>query len=204
MHGCGGASRKTRGQSVPLAALLLWFVAGVTLVLAGVGELAIDRSRAQAGADAVALGIAAGADGQRLASANAVMLERLERGDDVDVVVRSGGATAAARAAVQRSWRGLDPAMQLALAQAESILGRHIPIVSGRRSRADQERLWANRHNNPYPVAPPGTSDHELGLAIDVPLTVAGPLAALGDQVGLCRPLPVTDPVHFIVCGVGV
>lgn len=41
-------------------------------------------------------------------------------------------------------------------------------ITSVKRSRTDQIRLYANRHNNPYPVAPPGRSKHEVGLAWDM------------------------------------
>lgn len=90
--------------------------------------------------------------------------------------------------------------MSEALARAQRVLGRDIPIVSGRRSRADQERLWVDRLANPYPVALPGTSLHELGLAVDVPLDVAGQIAAISAQTGLCQPLPRSDPVHLIVC----
>lgn len=43
-----------------------------------------------------------------------------------------------------------------------------LTITSVRRSRTQQLALWYNRHNNPYPVAPPGTSKHELGLAWDM------------------------------------
>lgn len=34
-------------------------------------------------------------------------------------------------------------------------------VSSGFRSFAEQTRLWNNRHSNPYPVAPPGSSNHE-------------------------------------------
>jgi D-alanyl-D-alanine carboxypeptidase len=37
------------------------------------------------------------------------------------------------------------------------------------RTRAIQQGLWDNRHTNPNPVAPPGTSRHEGGFAFDVP-----------------------------------
>lgn len=32
----------------------------------------------------------------------------------------------------------------------------------------DQARLYANRARNPYPVAPPGRSKHNYGLAWDM------------------------------------
>jgi hypothetical protein len=41
-------------------------------------------------------------------------------------------------------------------------------ITSGLRTRAEQQALWDNRHNNPFPVAPPGTSNHEHGDSADV------------------------------------
>lgn len=46
--------------------------------------------------------------------------------------------------------------------------GMHFHITSGRRTYAEQERLWAGRGSNPYPVARPGTSRHETGNAADV------------------------------------
>src|SRR3954468_17729562 len=50
--------------------------------------------------------------------------------------------------------------------------GEHFHITSGLRTRAEQERLWAGRGSNPYPVARPGTSRHESGRAADV--TIGG------------------------------
>lgn len=50
-----------------------------------------------------------------------------------------------------------------------------LTVTSVRRSRTAQLRLWNNRHNNPYPVAPPGRSLHEYGLAFDM----VGPLDQL-------------------------
>jgi LAS superfamily LD-carboxypeptidase LdcB len=41
-------------------------------------------------------------------------------------------------------------------------------VTSGLRSIAEQQRLWDNRHSNPYPVAPPGASRHLDGDAADV------------------------------------
>jgi hypothetical protein len=95
---------------------------------------------------------------------------------------------------------GLAPAMVAALVRAEQLLDEPVPVVSGRRSAADQARLWANRHRNRYPVAQPGTSMHERGLAIDVPSWFAPRLARVAEAAGLCRPLPATDPIHFEVC----
>jgi hypothetical protein len=49
-------------------------------------------------------------------------------------------------------------------------------------------------------VARPGTSNHERGLAIDVPSAFVATLRGVMAVVGLCQPLPVTDPVHFELC----
>ena len=41
-------------------------------------------------------------------------------------------------------------------------------ITSGMRTVAEQQVLWDNRHTNPFPVAPPGTSNHQHGNSADV------------------------------------
>lgn len=46
--------------------------------------------------------------------------------------------------------------------------GPGVRVTSVYRSRTEQERLWRQRHNNPYPVAPPGYSYHEYGRAFDI------------------------------------
>ena len=72
-------------------------------------------------------------------------------------------------------------------------------ITSVRRSRTEQLRLWYNRGNNPYPVAPPGTSKHEYGLAWDMvgpqeDLEQAGQIwEAMGGRWGG----RFGDPIHF-------
>jgi len=65
---------------------------------------------------------------------------------------------------------------------------------SGVRSTADQARLYADRANNPNPVAPPGTSRHERGLAVDIGGMSPEQRAALS-QYGLSQPVP-NDPPH--------
>ena len=203
-----GRSANDRGQSLPFVALMVWAAAGVALTIALLGGRAIDAARAQAGADATALGEAAvPGSAQVLASANDVRLEALEHGHGiehgapVEVIVSSGPmrAVAAARASRPR-WNGLDERLRQALRRAELLLGEEVIVVSGYRSRADQERLWAARHANPYPVARPGTSLHELGLAVDVTLHQSVRLAAIAEATGLCQPLPLVDPVHFTLC----
>jgi LAS superfamily LD-carboxypeptidase LdcB len=50
--------------------------------------------------------------------------------------------------------------------------GETFHVTSGHRSIEEQQRLWDNRANNPYPVAPPGNSRHQSGRATDV--TIGG------------------------------
>ncbi|MGM5020182.1 M15 family metallopeptidase [Tardiphaga sp. 367_B4_N1_1] len=67
-------------------------------------------------------------------------------------------------------------------------------LSSGVRSTADQARLYADRGNNPNPVAPPGTSKHERGQAVDI--GGMSPVArALLPQYGLAQPVR-NDPPH--------
>jgi hypothetical protein len=144
-----------------------------------------------------------------LAVANGGSLESFESGGgEVRVRVRVGAHTASsrargeARASIARptAGEGLAPALRAALDRASQLLGRPVPVTSGFRSCQDQQRLWAGRAENPYPVAPPGSSMHERGLAVDVAPAVADDLAVVGPGVGLCRPYPRMDPVHFELC----
>jgi len=190
---------------VVVGALSALVVAGLSVV----GNDALYATRAQTVADAGALaGSVGGRDAAELVvrEGGGVVLSARSLAYDFDVVVRVGQATAGARARREpptvgvgdRS--GLAPAMLAALSRAEELGAGAIPIVSGYRSRERQESLWAMRANNPYPVARPGTSRHELGLAVDIPLSVVGALVRVAEQAGLCHPLPERDPVHFIVC----
>jgi D-alanyl-D-alanine carboxypeptidase len=65
-----------------------------------------------------------------------------------------------------------DPRMLRALETLAARRGETFNVTSGLRTHAEQTRLWNNRHSNPYPVAQPGTSRHESGLAADV--TIGG------------------------------
>lgn len=190
-----------RGQAVLLIALVLWLVVGIAVIMGALGQRAVQRARAQAAADAVALAAAAGVAPDTIAAGNAVVITSVDHVPDPDVVVSIGDIEAAARAHRTRpELAGLDARLRAAIARAELLIGEPIVVVSGFRSRADQQRLWAAREANPYPVAPPGTSLHELGLAIDVARHQASLLARSADRTGLCQPLPATDPIHFVLC----
>lgn len=204
--------RNERGQALPLLALVMVVLGAGTLVIGRYGEAAVDRAGAQTAADAAAL--AGAVDGRlaaaRLAAVNGGRLVRFERvGPDTRVVVDMGGGRASARARAQGgragigaggATEGLAPAMVAALARAQQLLGRPVPVTSGYRSPAQQAALYARRGANRYPVAPPGRSMHERGLAVDVPLWFVTRLLAVSARSGLCQPLPSTDPVHFEVC----
>lgn len=200
------------GQVLPLVAVLVAVIGFSAVQVARVGEAAGLRARAQTAADAAALaGAAAGEDAAvSEARANrARLISYREIDGDVQVKVELGAATAEARArgsaAGGGSWAagsttGLAPAMRAALARAAALLGRPVPVTSGFRSMAEQRALWARRNSNPYPVAPPGTSMHGRGLAIDVPLSFVPELLRVGRSAGLCQPYPRNDPIHFELC----
>jgi hypothetical protein len=206
-----------RGQAVPLAAAMMAVACVALIALVPVGRALHQRAQARTAADAAAL--AGAAEGEQAAEALAAdnggdLVDFERRGDEVVVTVRVGGVDAAARArsripvpaagaasGIGGDRAGLAPAMLAALARADGMLGHPVPVVSGLRTRAEQDALWERRATNPYPVAPPGTSDHERGQAIDVGREAVAELVAVAGAAGLCRPLPDADPVHFVLCG---
>lgn len=74
-----------------------------------------------------------------------------------------------------------------------------LTVTSVYRSRTEQLKLWNNRRNNPYPVARPGTSKHERGLAFDM----VGPDATLRAAGATWKAYggkwggDYGDPIHF-------
>ena len=198
------------GSVLPIVALVTLAIGALAVGVGRVGADAVVVARAAAAADAAAL--AGAADGERaarrLAEVNGGRLRSFEAdGSEVQVEVTVGDARATARAERTGSpggggpgVAGLTQEMRVAIAAAEARLGRVVPITSGWRSTEAQRALWDRRATNPFPVARPGTSSHERGTAIDVPRSFAGALAAVGPEVGLCRPLPSSDPVHFELC----
>ncbi len=91
------------------------------------------------------------------------------------------------------------------MAAALAARGIEIRITSGKRSTERQAALYANRASNPYPVARPGTSKHEMGLAVDLVSTgarsssISAAIGEAGEAQGLrwggrfSKP----DAVHF-------
>ena len=202
--------RRERGSVLPLVALMMALAGGAALLLGRVGGAAVSRAGARTAADAAAL--AGAVDGEeaarQVAAANGAEVLRYERlGMDARVTVRLGPAEAVGRArrassssAVGGDPGGLAPALLAAIARAEHLLGERVPITSGYRSPGAQAALYARRHENPYPVAPPGSSMHERGLAIDVPPSFVARLRSVGRAAGLCQPYPDADPIHFELC----
>ena len=210
------------GQVTVLAATGLALAVVMLLAMAAMGRALAERAQARTAADAAAL--AGAADGEaaaeRLAEANHAEVVRYDEVDGTVVVeVTIGRVNAFARArsvpvAPQRQLggtaavagtgtgkrAGLTPEMAAALGRADRLLGTPVPIASGLRTRAQQQSLWDRRHLNPYPVARPGTSNHETGRAVDVPRQFVPRLLAVSRAAGLCQPMPRTDPVHFVVC----
>ena len=98
---CRRPSSAESGQAFPLVLLVVALAVGLCLVVARSGAMAGDRARARTAADAAALGAAAEGDeaARRLATANGATVVAIRRvGGEVEVVVRVGDVTAAARA----------------------------------------------------------------------------------------------------------
>lgn len=102
------------------------------------------------------------------------------------------------------SLRSLDPSLYPAaeaLVREAAAAGLRPRVTSARRTAGQQEKLYRKylAGATPYPVAPPGSSLHEYGLAFDMLVTPMEYLAAVGElweswggHWGGER-----DPVHF-------
>jgi hypothetical protein len=204
--------RGDAGQVVPVAVALMGLLVVALLALVPAAAALGQRARAGTAADAAALAGAAGgeAEARRLAEANGGEVVTFERvGDEVVVRVRVGDVEAEARAQGRRrppagtggggggGRAGLSPGLLAALDRADALLGFPVPVAS----YEEQQALWERRATNPYPVARPGTSDHERGRAVDVPRASVEAVLGVAEAAGLCQPLPVSDPVHFVACG---
>jgi D-alanyl-D-alanine carboxypeptidase/Putative Flp pilus-assembly TadE/G-like len=209
--------------------VLLSFV--LSVFVADIGAASARRVRAQVAADAVALatvaevtpyGSARHEHTARLyASLNdAQLIEcRCEPGATaVQVTVEVDGATAHAQAVIDPeaigpapallSREGLHPDLAAAIDRLLTASGGAVRFVSGFRSPGHQAELWANalaRYGTAERaddwVAPPGTSMHERGLAVDLggDLDMAVRLIAELD-LPLYRPL-ANEPWHFELVG---
>lgn len=103
------------------------------------------------------------------------------------------------------SSQDLQRAVNAAIKEYEQVTGKHARITSGQRSREEQQRLYNEyiaRGRTGMPVAPPGTSKHETGNAVDIDQISANEMAQLGilQKHGLTRPV-ANDPVHVELAG---
>lgn len=189
------------------------------------------RMRAQTAADAAALAAAAESgpyghdtprdEARRFAAVNdATLVSCLcpAGATAAQVTVAVGHASATARAVLDPTKlmaaatgydaHGLDPRLSTAVATLLAAGEGRITFVSGYRSLAEQEQLWdaaITKYGDPETadnwVAPPGSSMHERGLAVDLggDLDLA---ARLVDQLGLpmWRPLE-NERWHFELTG---
>lgn len=199
--------------------------------LAAVGRASALDTRAQGAADAAALAAVAeyvpGSSGdprvfaQRYAELNgARLLECIcVRGSNaVQVRVALGGVVARARAVMDASLLGpadvfgstwqLHPRMRAAVTSLLQAARGAIHVTSGYRPSAEQARLWSkalatygSAERADDWVAPPGSSMHERGLAVDLggDLVLAQRLVT---QLGLPLHQPLAhEPWHFELLG---
>jgi len=108
------------------------------------------------------------------------------------------------------NFRQLDSHMQervlAAAKQYFDVTGNKLQVNSAFRSPEDQRRLYAEyiaRGRTGMPVAPPGSSAHESGQAIDIQQGKGDPQAIRSlNAAGLFQTVP-NDPVHFAMKGSG-
>jgi len=94
----------------------------------------------------------------------------------------------------------LADAVSKATAEYKRVTGKDATITSGVREREKQERMyneWVAGGRKGKQVAPPGSSKHETGNAVDISQADANAMARLGilQKYGLNRPV-AGDPVH--------
>jgi len=78
--------------------------------------------------------------------------------------------------------------------------GVRITVTSGTRSSEKQVELYQGRATNPYPVARPGRSQHEFGVAVDMVASPREAQSLLGEVWGeLGLYWSASDQVHFQV-----
>jgi D-alanyl-D-alanine carboxypeptidase len=108
----------------------------------------------------------------------------------------------------QASRSGLDPRLGAAVGSLIAASGGRVQMTSGYRSPVEQAALWeaaVSQHGDPEEaddwVARPGTSSHELGLAVDLAGNLKTALHLIRRlNLPLHRPLPY-EPWHFELRG---
>lgn len=203
----------------------------LSLGIVEVASAAGERARAQLAADAAALAAVAesgpygGGDPEmaateyaRLNGARLLSCVCPRGATAMQVEVAVGDLVARARAVIEPDLlrpeasifaaTGLDPLLKAAVERLIAGSDGRVHVVSGYRSMAEQQALWARalqRYGSAEEaddwVAPPGHSMHERGLAVDLDGDL-GLAASLVDELGLplYRPLP-NEPWHFELVG---
>ena len=118
----------------------------------------------------------------------------------------SFGGGASDKALSGKSLSGVDQGLVQALQQAASeynqVTGKTVEVTSAVRDTAKQTELYQAyvEGKSKFPVAPPGSSKHEKGLAVDISQGVADEMDRMGllRKYGLSRPV-ANDPVHLEV-----
>jgi hypothetical protein len=103
----------------------------------------------------------------------------------------------------QRVWHeGLNNNLVAAIQRIELHLGREVPLVTAFRSYNEQSCLYNRYAGTGQPVASPGTSNHERGMAVDVDRTWlnSSNYRDIFRQYSLCENVS-NDPGHFEICG---
>jgi len=92
---------------------------------------------------------------------------------------------------------GLQPWLEPYASYLVGLARGRVTVTSTYRSYSDQLRLYLNRSNNPYPVAPPGQSYHQYGRAFDLTgdPQVLAQLGAIWQSWG--GTYSASDPIHF-------
>lgn len=100
----------------------------------------------------------------------------------------------------KRVWySGLNNNLTEALQKVQMKLYKKIPFNTAYRTYDEQVCLWNKYGRNPSRVAPPGTSKHNKGLAVDIDSTFAAQNAPLMRQYNLCQRV-AGEPWHFELC----
>lgn len=115
-----------------------------------------------------------------------------------------GGAGGAGAGVSGASLQGLNQdfasRFKAAAAEYKTITGKDIQVTSGFRDSEKQAELYRayKEGRSKFPAAPPGSSLHEHGRAVDVDLNSANALDRLGllKKYGLSRPV-ANDPIHI-------
>lgn len=101
-----------------------------------------------------------------------------------------------------RPWhKGMHNEMVKIIQQVELHLNVPIKMTTATRSRAEQTCLWHKLGQDRSRVAPPGTSKHEFGVAIDVEKSTYQRFDKTLRQFGLCTPV-AGEPWHYEPCWV--